>query len=112
MIADPVPLDGLDSVPRADLAHAYGSAADVPVILRAPARPEPDPERAERLDGLDDLDVAIHHLGGAVYPAGAGTLPFLPELAALRALADLGPEAPALAPLSRTCRDRVEPGPR
>ncbi|WP_153812770.1 hypothetical protein [Streptomyces sp. SUK 48] len=47
-----------------------------------------------------------------MYPAGAGTLPFLPELAALRALADLGPEAPALAPLSRTCRDHVEPGPR
>ncbi|MFJ6664499.1 hypothetical protein [Streptomyces sp. NPDC091383] len=49
------------------------------MILRAPARPEPDPERAER---LDDLDVALHHLGGAVYPAGAAALPFLPELAA------------------------------
>ncbi|MGM0351308.1 hypothetical protein ACNFRW_34720, partial [Streptomyces sp. Adlamb9] len=79
MIAGPVPLDGLDAVPWADLAHAYGSAADVPAILRALARPGPDPEREER---LDELDAAIHHQGGAVYSAGAAALPFLLELAA------------------------------
>ncbi|MGM9335970.1 hypothetical protein [Streptomyces murinus] len=79
MIAGPVPLDGLDAVPWADLAHAYGSAADVPAILRVLARPGPDPEREER---LDELDSAIHHQGGAVYSAGAAALPFLLELAA------------------------------
>ncbi|MFJ8092026.1 HEAT repeat domain-containing protein [Streptomyces griseofuscus] len=79
MIAGPVPLDGLDAVPWADLAHAYGATADVPAILRALARPGPDPEREER---LDELDSAIYHQGGAVYSAGAAALPFLLELAA------------------------------
>ncbi|MFJ3646423.1 HEAT repeat domain-containing protein [Streptomyces murinus] len=79
MIAGPVPLDGLDAVPWADLAHAYGSAADVPAILRALARPGPGPEREGR---LDELDSAIYHQGGAVYAAGAAALPFLLELAA------------------------------
>ncbi|WP_190214410.1 HEAT repeat domain-containing protein [Kitasatospora indigofera] len=72
------PLGGLDDVPWAGLRHAYGSAADVPGLLRALARPGEDPDRGER---LDDLDAAVYHQGGAVYSAGAAVVPFLVEIA-------------------------------
>ncbi|MCX4765789.1 hypothetical protein OG562_33400 [Streptomyces sp. NBC_01275] len=72
-------LDGLDDIPWPDLEHAYGPAADVPVALRALARPGDDPLRE---DLLDDLDASIYHQGGAVYTAGAAAVPFLIELAA------------------------------
>ncbi|MFF1873326.1 hypothetical protein [Kitasatospora herbaricolor] len=71
-------LSGLDEIPWADLRHAYGSAEDVPVLLRALARPGEDPEREER---LDDLDAAIYHQGGGVCSAGAAAVPFLVEIA-------------------------------
>ncbi|MFF3598982.1 HEAT repeat domain-containing protein [Kitasatospora indigofera] len=76
--AAPAPLVGLDEIPWADLRHAYGSAEDVPVLLRALTRPGEDPEREER---LDDLDAAVYHQGGAVYSAGAAAVPFLVEIA-------------------------------
>ncbi|MFE2911991.1 HEAT repeat domain-containing protein [Kitasatospora indigofera] len=76
--AAPAPLVGLDEIPWANLRHAYGSAEDVPVLLRALARPGEDSEREER---LDDLDAAVYHQGGAVYSAGAAAVPFLVEIA-------------------------------
>lgn len=48
-----VPLYGLDEIPWADLRHACGSAADVPGMLRGPARPGADSERADLLERLD-----------------------------------------------------------
>src|SRR3954449_4706176 len=81
------PLDGLDEIPWADLRHAYGSAADVPGMLRGLARPGADSERA---DLLDRLDSSIYHQGGAVYSAGAVAVPFLIELASTPAVPSRG----------------------
>ncbi|WP_127353964.1 hypothetical protein [Actinacidiphila soli] len=81
------PLDGLDEIPWADLRHAYGSAADVPGMLRGLARPVADSERA---DLLDRLDPSIYHPGDAVHSASAAAVPFLIELASAPAVPSRG----------------------
>lgn len=73
------PLAGLDAVGWADLRHAYGSAEDVPVMLRDLYRPE----KAARAS--DDLLTHVHHQGGMVYSSAPPALPY-----ALRAAADPG----------------------
>ena len=69
-------LDGLDDIPWKDLRHAYGSAADVPPLLRALCG---SPEQQD--EALGDLYGNILHQG-TVYEATSYAVPFLFEIAA------------------------------
>jgi len=69
-------LDRLDEIPWKTLNHAYGSAADVPKLLRALAGAG---QRQE--DALYELHGNIWHQG-TVYEASSYAVPFLIELAA------------------------------
>ncbi|QNS02810.1 HEAT repeat domain-containing protein [Streptomyces xanthii] len=71
------PLAGLDSFPWDSVSHAYGSADDVPVLLRALT--DPDDEAAE--DALSELYGSVLHQG-TVYTATAAAVPFLARIAA------------------------------
>ncbi|QDT17702.1 hypothetical protein [Alienimonas californiensis] len=72
-VADP--LAGLEEVPWADLTHAYGSASDVPDLLRTlVSGPEEAAERA-----IHDLFGNVWHQG-TVYPATPHAVPFLLRL--------------------------------
>ncbi|PZG22621.1 hypothetical protein C1I95_05020 [Micromonospora craterilacus] len=64
-------LDGVSEIDWSALTHAYGSADEVPGWLAAMTNPE------TCVDALGDLDAAVYHQGGAVYPAGAAVVPFL-----------------------------------
>lgn len=78
-------LAGIDDIDWAELEHAYGTAEDVPGMLR-------DLYRSERAaDAADDLLVHVYHQGGAVCSAAPAALPYV-----LRAAAD-----PAIAPAVR-----------
>lgn len=69
-------LDDLDKIPWDRLEHAYGSAADVPGLLRTLASEAPaDRERASW-----ELFGNIHHQG-TVYEASAAAVPFLARIA-------------------------------
>ncbi len=68
-------LDGLDSIDWASLRHAYGSAGDVPELLRALA----SRNEKRRQNALNELFGNIWHQG-TVYPATAAAVPFLYEL--------------------------------
>ncbi|MFF3748894.1 hypothetical protein ACFYYH_00305 [Streptomyces sp. NPDC002018] len=68
---------GLDAQPWAELEHAYGSAEDVPGLLRALAS-EDEEEAAE---ALGELYGSIFHQG-SVYGATARAVPYLAGLAA------------------------------
>lgn len=72
------PFAGLDfeAVDWAGLTHAYGSAEDVPVLVRSLVSPDLE-ERSEALDGLFG---SICHQG-TVYPASAPAVPFLARAA-------------------------------
>src|SRR6185436_271404 len=74
-------LDHLDDIPWQTLHHAYGTAEDVPGLLRALARSGEQQEQA-----LYELFGNIWHQG-TVYEASAYAVPFLVELAADPALA-------------------------
>jgi hypothetical protein len=74
-------LEGLDSIPWAKLTHAYGSAEDVPGLLRALQTASPDAQNDE--SPLWCLFGNIWHQG-TVYEATAYAVPFLIELAADR----------------------------
>lgn len=70
--------EGLEAVDWAVLKHNYGSAEDVPGLLR---RCEgPDPEDAE--EAADELLNLLFHQGGWICPAATAALPFLLGLAA------------------------------
>src|SRR5258708_14521335 len=79
---DTLMLDDLDSIPWDRLTHAYGSAEDVPDLLRAlrtyTESAEGDDEEAA---SLWQLFGSIWHQG-TVYEATAYAVPFLIELAA------------------------------
>jgi hypothetical protein len=64
-------LEGLDDIPWDRLGHAYGSAADVPAILRSIA--------AGDADALDELSACIVHQG-TIYEATGPAIPFLIQL--------------------------------
>ncbi|MFD0072632.1 hypothetical protein ACFVIY_09360 [Streptomyces sp. NPDC127166] len=64
-------LDGLDDIDWASHEHAYGSAADVPGLLRALYRP------ADADDAAATLSMNVHHQGGWVSSAAVAALPFL-----------------------------------
>ena len=70
----PDPFAGLDleAVGWAGLTHAYGSASDVPALIRSLVAPDAD-ERSKALQGLFS---AIYHQG-TVYRASAPAVPFL-----------------------------------
>jgi hypothetical protein len=70
--------DGLDEVPWAELKHNYGTAEDVPALLRACA----GTSREVALKAADDLENHLYHQGGWVCPAAPAALPFLARLAA------------------------------
>ncbi|MHC3467857.1 HEAT repeat domain-containing protein [Streptomyces sp. 7R007] len=63
---------GIDAVDWASLRHAYGSAEDVPGLLRGLASADP----AEREVALDGMYGAVHHQGD-VYDSTLACLPFL-----------------------------------
>ncbi|MDK1347602.1 HEAT repeat domain-containing protein [Streptomyces sp. 378] len=63
---------GIDEVDWASLRHAYGSAKDVPGLLRGLASADP----AERQTALDAMYGAVHHQG-AVYDSTLACVPFL-----------------------------------
>ncbi|MEV6394391.1 hypothetical protein AB0M39_06330 [Streptomyces sp. NPDC051907] len=69
--------DDLDSRPWAELHHAYGTAEDVPAILRALAGGDEDAEGG----ALSELWSSIIHQG-TVYRATAEAVPFLARMAA------------------------------
>jgi hypothetical protein len=69
-------INDLDSVDWSSMSHAYGTAVDVPVWLRAMT--SPDPEVREK--ALGDFYNAAHHQGD-VYPCTAASLPFLFDMA-------------------------------
>ncbi|MEU2623125.1 HEAT repeat domain-containing protein [Streptomyces sp. NPDC007157] len=67
---------GIDEVDWASLRHAYGSAEDVPGLLRALA----SPDAAEREVALDGMYGSVHHKGN-VYDSTLACVPFLFALA-------------------------------
>ncbi|MFJ9893428.1 HEAT repeat domain-containing protein [Streptomyces sp. NPDC091280] len=76
---------GIDEVDWASLRHAYGSAADVPELLRGLAAEDP----AVRAGALDGMYGAVHHQG-RVYDATLACVPFLLALAAREEVAERG----------------------
>lgn len=76
---------GIDEVDWASLEHAYGSAADVPELLRGLASPLPH----EREAALDGMYGAVHHQGD-VYDSTLASVPFLFALAGHAGLPDRG----------------------
>ncbi|MET9765317.1 HEAT repeat domain-containing protein [Streptomyces sp. NPDC006372] len=67
---------GIDEVDWASLRHAYGSAGDVPGLLRGLASADP----AVRQTALDGMYGAVHHRGD-VYDSTLACVPFLLALA-------------------------------
>ncbi|MBK3578125.1 HEAT repeat domain-containing protein, partial [Streptomyces sp. MBT65] len=76
---------GIDEIDWASLRHAYGSAADVPGLLRGLASTDP----VERANALDGMYGAVHHQG-IVYDSTLACVPFLCALAACQEVADRG----------------------
>ncbi len=75
---EPAPLwEGLEAVDWAGLRHNYGSAEDVPGLLRRCAGP--DPEDAE--EAAFELHNLLYHQGGWICSAAPAALPFLLRLA-------------------------------
>ncbi|MFJ8623734.1 HEAT repeat domain-containing protein [Kitasatospora sp. NPDC093550] len=70
--------DGLDAIDWAALRHNYGSAADVPALLRRCAGPDPH----DSWDAAADLDNLLFHQGGWVCAAASAVLPYVVRLAA------------------------------
>ncbi|MFE5897084.1 hypothetical protein ACFQ67_06640 [Streptomyces sp. NPDC056488] len=71
------PLDGLDAFPWASSSHAYGSAEDVPDLLRALTGTDADAAD----EALSELYGSVLHQG-TVYAASAEAAPFLAGIAA------------------------------
>ncbi|MEU1473692.1 HEAT repeat domain-containing protein [Streptomyces sp. NPDC005760] len=74
---------GIDEVDWASLRHAYGSAGDVPGLLRGLASADP----VERETALDGMYGAVHHQGD-VYDSTLACVPFLLALVASGEVAD------------------------
>ncbi|WP_173071000.1 PBS lyase [Phytohabitans houttuyneae] len=76
---------GLDEIDWAAMKHAYGSAAEVPELLRGLVSDDP----AVREAALDGMHGAVHHQGD-VYACTLAAVPFLLEAAGDRALPGRG----------------------
>ncbi|MGW2987562.1 hypothetical protein [Streptomyces goshikiensis] len=70
-------LDGLDARPWSSLSHAYGSAGDIPDLLRALTGADVDAAD----EALSELYGSVLHQG-TVYAASAEAVPFLAGIAA------------------------------
>ncbi|ALV39107.1 hypothetical protein [Streptomyces sp. CdTB01] len=69
--------EGLDAVDWVTLSHNYGSAEDVPELLRRCAEPDPD----DAVDAAFELLNRLFHQGGWICSAAPAALPFLLRLA-------------------------------
>ncbi|MDH6219213.1 HEAT repeat domain-containing protein [Streptomyces pseudovenezuelae] len=76
---------GIDEVDWAAMRHAYGSAEDVPGLLRGLASADP----AEREIALDAMYGGVHHQGD-VYDSTLACIPFLFELVESEAVQERG----------------------
>src|SRR5688500_11216245 len=76
---------GLDEIDWAAMKHAYGSAAEVPDLLRGLVSDDP----AVREAALDGMYGAVHHQGD-VYACTLAAVPFLLEAAGQRRLPGRG----------------------
>lgn len=72
------PLDGLDDHPWSSFSHAYGSAEDLPDLLRALA----GTDQGAGDEALSELYGCVLHQG-TVYAASAEAVPFLARIAAV-----------------------------
>jgi len=78
-------LEGLETVPWADLQHAYGPATDVPDLLRELLDPDP----GVRSNTLRTLYSNVFHQGTR-FPAAPYVVPFLIEMCASLSVPDRG----------------------
>ncbi|MEV6104369.1 PBS lyase [Streptomyces sp. NPDC051940] len=78
-------LSGVEEVDWASMEHAYGSAAEVPGMLRGLASADP----AERDVALDGMYGAVHHQGD-VYDSTLACIPFLFELVTQESVPERG----------------------
>ena len=76
-------LEGLNKVDWGSLQHAYGTAEDVPALIRMLISPSP----ADRRDAFGSLYGNLWHQG-TVYQATSRAVPFLIELAASESTPD------------------------
>ncbi|MFC9079584.1 HEAT repeat domain-containing protein [Streptomyces sp. NPDC057062] len=88
---------GIDEVDWASMEHAYGSAADVPMLLRGLLSELPD-ERERALDGMYG---AVHHQGD-VYDSTLACIPFLFDVVGQAGLPDRGSVVELLASIGGT----------
>ncbi|MER8006873.1 HEAT repeat domain-containing protein [Streptomyces sp. NPDC094149] len=93
---------GIDEVDWASLRHAYGSAEDVPGLLRGLASADP----AERETALDGMYGAVHHQGD-VYDSTLACLPFLLALVANEAVPERGGIVELLVSIGQDGEERV-----
>ncbi|MEU2264673.1 HEAT repeat domain-containing protein [Streptomyces sp. NPDC019645] len=93
--------EGLDDIDWASMEHAYGTAEEIPALLRALRSPEAE----ERHKALDRFYGAVHHQG-SVYPPTATSLPFLFELAADRTTPDRAAVVALLVSIGRESLER------
>ncbi|MFJ4849320.1 HEAT repeat domain-containing protein [Streptomyces sp. NPDC088733] len=93
--------DGLHDIDWASMEHAYGSAEEVPGLLRALRSPDAE----ERRKALDRFYSAVHHQG-SVYPPTAASLPFLFELAVDGATPDRAAVVALMVSIGRESLDR------
>ncbi|MFE0515676.1 HEAT repeat domain-containing protein, partial [Streptomyces sp. NPDC058964] len=89
---------GIDEVDWASLRHAYGSAEDVPALLRGLASADPS-ERAMALDGMYG---SVHHQGN-VYDSTLACVPFLFGLLARAEVPDRGGIVELLVSIGAEC---------
>lgn len=97
-------MDALNQIPWKDLTHAYGSAADVPDLLRSLRTASPDLQGED--SPLWQLFGNICHQG-TVYEATSYAVPFLIELAVDRSTPDRVGILSLLAEIAKgsSCRD-------
>lgn len=95
-------LGTLDEVPWDRLEHNYGSAGDVPGLLRALTR------RHEAGDALAELENLLFHQGNWICPAVPAAVPFLVELAVSTEVPDRAHLVLLLATLAREARSLSE----
>lgn len=93
--------EGLDDIDWSLLEHAYGTAEEIPGLLRALRSPHSE----ERSKALDRYYSAVHHQGD-VYPSTAASLPFLFELAADSATPDRAAVVALLVSIGRESLER------
>ncbi|WSQ13851.1 HEAT repeat domain-containing protein [Streptomyces sp. NBC_01231] len=96
---------GIDEVDWAALRHAYGSAEDVPGLLRGLASPDP----TEREGALDRMYGALHHQG-TVYDSTLACVPFLLTLAGSEAVPERGGIVELLVSIGGDGADREDTG--